>query len=109
MAGRQMAQLAMRPSTVDFVESLLRGINTDLLLEDIRVAAGSPLVGVDLLEARRKYAGNAVLLAVQRDGVTLAPPPVEMTLRAGDILAAVGTAAHLQELEQTCEALIESQ
>ncbi len=67
MAGRQMTRLALRPATVDFVETLLRGADTELLLEDVRVAGGSSLVGVAVAEARRR-APEALLLAVQREG-----------------------------------------
>ena len=103
MAGRQMARLAVRPSTVDFVETLLQGVDADLLLEDIRVAEGSRLVGVSTLEALRQFAGGAVLLAVQRDGRTTAPAPVDFVLQAGDVLAAVGTETQLHTLELACE------
>ena len=103
MAGRQMARLALRPATVDFVETLLRGEDGELLLEDVRVAPGSALVGVPITAARERALGGATLLAVQRDGRTLAPPPGDLALRSGDVIAAVGSAAQLRTLERACE------
>ena len=96
MAGRQMARLALRPATVDFVETLLRGDDGELLLEDVLVAPGSALVGVAIAEARERALGGATLPAMRRDGRTLAPPP-------GDLPAAVGRAAQLRTIECACE------
>jgi voltage-gated potassium channel len=98
MAGRQMARLALRPATVDFVETLLRGAGGDLLLEDVHVATDSPLAGVSIEEARRRYP-DVTLFALQRDGTTIAPLAGDLTLAPGDILAAVGAEAALRELE----------
>ncbi len=103
MAGQQMALLAVRPSTVDFVETLLRGAGGDLLLEDVRIAPASPLVERSIGEARRRFAAGATLLAIQRDGQMLAPPPEDLTVRAGDVIAAVGTGSQLRTLEHACE------
>ncbi len=102
MAGLQMARLVVRPSTVDFVETLLRGTDGDLLLEDLRVAAGSLLVDLPVAEVRRRFA-DALLLAVQRDGRLLAPPPAELALRAGDVVAFVGRGEQLRALERASQ------
>ena len=97
-AGRQMARLALRPATVDFIETLLRGTNAELLLEDVRVAAGSPLVGLSIAEARLRLP-SALLVAVRREGQMLAPLPLDLILRTDDVLAAVGRAEDLKQLE----------
>ena len=103
MAGQQMALLAVRPAVVDFVETLLRGTGGDLLFEDVRIAAASPLVGQSVAAARGRFASGATLLALRRDGRMLAPRPVELTLQAGDVIAVVGTAAQLRTVESACE------
>lgn len=104
MAGQQMAFLAARPATVNFVETLLRGVDVDLIFEDVRIVAGSPLVGVQISDARRQFAKGAVFIAVRRNGQVLAPPPIEFELAADDTIAAVGTADQLHSLELACEA-----
>src|SRR5581483_6770812 len=73
MAGQQMAMLAVRPSAVDFVETLLRGSGADLLLEEVLVADDSPLVGVTVAEVRRRFMGNVVLLGLRRENRVVAP------------------------------------
>jgi len=103
MAGTQMARLALRPSTVDFVETLMRGAEGDLLLEDVRVGRGSPVVGLNLEQTSQRFASGILLLAVQRDGTMHAPPPPDLTLHPGDVIAVVGSASQLRALELACE------
>lgn len=103
MAGQQMALLAVRPAAVDFAETLLRGAGGSLLLEDVRVAAGSALEHVSIAAARERFAGGATLAAVQRAGRLLAPPPDDLALQAGDVIAIVGTDEQLHALERACE------
>lgn len=98
MAGRQMARLALRPATVDFVETLMRGTNAELLLEDVRIAGGSPLAGLSVADARRRLS-DVLLLALRREGEMTAPLPADLTLRADDVLAAVGREDALRRLE----------
>jgi voltage-gated potassium channel len=69
MAGQQMAMLAVRPSVVDFVETLLRGARSDLLLEDV-VAPASALVGASVAEVRNRLLGTATLLAIRRGNLS---------------------------------------
>lgn len=103
MAGQQMALLAARPSVVNFVETLLHGAGGDLLLEDVQIAPGAALVGASVAAARARFADGATLVAVQRDGRMLAPPPPELVLRAGDVLAVIGAGAQLRIVERACE------
>ena len=102
MAGQQMALLAVRPAAVDFVETLLRGAGGDFLLEDLRIAETSELVGISVTAARRQFASGATLLALRRDGRMLAPPPVDTTLRADDIIVVAGTDGQLRLVDRAC-------
>ena len=102
MAGRQMARLAVRPRTVDFIENLFQGQTEGLVVEDIRVDAGSPLVGATIGDVQQRVP-QAILLAVRRQGQTLAPPSPEFRLASGDEIAAVGTEAHLRHLEDVSQ------
>lgn len=103
MAGRRMARLVLRPATVGLVESLFAGGEGDLLFEEVRVGDRSTLVGQEIAAVRANAAHGATLLAVYRDGTTLAPPPGDLALRAGDVVAAVGNAAQLRDFEERCE------
>ena len=66
------------------------------------MAEGSPLVGATLAAARARFAPEATLLALRRDGSILTPPPPELTLQPGDALAMTGTAGQLRTVEAAC-------
>jgi voltage-gated potassium channel len=98
MAGRQLARLALRPGTVDFVENLFKGPSGALVVEDLHVDPGSPLVGMSIHEVHERVP-HVVFIAVRHDGQILSPPASDFRLASGDEIAAVGTEANLQLLE----------
>jgi voltage-gated potassium channel len=102
MAGRQMAMLAVRPTAVDFVETLLRGAGGDLLIEDIVVGADSPLVDTSVAEVRQRFLETATLLAIRRGSRVLAPLSDDLVIGAGDALAVTGTEVQLRSVEALC-------
>lgn len=97
-ASRQMARLALRPRTVNFIENLFKGPSAALLVEDVRVDAGSPLEGMTIQDVQVQVP-HVVLLAVLRVEQTVAPLPVDFRLARGDEIAALGGEAALHLLE----------
>jgi voltage-gated potassium channel len=97
-ASRQMARLALRPRTVDFIEDLFKGPSGALVVEDVRVDPGSPLVGMTVREVQAQVPHTS-FVAVLRDGQTVAPLAADFRLAGGDRIAAVGTEATLRLLE----------
>lgn len=98
MAGRQMARLALRPGTVDFIEDLFKGPSGALVVEDVHVDPGSPLVGMSIHEVH-EWVPHAVFIAVRHEGQILSPPRPDFRLASGDMIAAVGIEANLRLLE----------
>jgi voltage-gated potassium channel len=103
MAGRQMARLALRPGTVDFVENLFGHATGDLLVEDVRIDPGSPLDGSTIRQARER-APQALFVAIRRQGETITPPAPDFEIRGGDVIAAVGSEPDLRRLEGDSQA-----
>lgn len=99
VGGRQMAMLALRPLSVDFVDTVLQGLNMELILEDIVVKSGSSLVSLDLAAIRATYLPEASILALKRGARVTFSPPMETVLEEGDQLAVIGTPAQLRALE----------
>jgi voltage-gated potassium channel len=102
MAGQQMAMLAVRPSAVHFVETLLRGERADLLLEDVVVAATSPMVGNTVADIRRRFLGTVTLVALRREHQVLTPLSDDLVMQPGDTLALAGMEAQLRNVEAVC-------
>jgi voltage-gated potassium channel len=102
-AGRQLARLALRPGTVAFVDNLFHGAAGALVVEDVRIDPGSPLVGMTVRQLHERVP-QAVLIAVLRDGETVSPPGPDFAFAGGDEVAAVGTEGHLRRLEEISQA-----
>ncbi len=98
MGGRRLASLAMRPTAVEFVDTILSASNGELLLEDFTIHPASRWVGqpLGLLVAE---ADEAIVLALKRAGRLIFRPSLETVLEADDELVAAGPPASIKALE----------
>jgi voltage-gated potassium channel len=97
----QIAQTALRPAVVDFVEIATSSDNLELSLEEIRVEKGSPLVGRPLSAAIPRDKLNVVVVGIQRaNGGMEFNPAADTVLNPSDHLIVLGSATTLQELER---------
>ncbi len=102
IGARRMAMLALRPSVVDFIDTVIYRRGRELQMENIAVNKGSSLAGLAVEEARRRTRAN--ILAINRkSGKLVANPSAEEKLEIGDILIAMGTSEQLTSLEKVCQ------
>ena len=109
LGGRHMANLAMRPSVMEFLELFTVGGELELALEEVRVGKNSPLIGQTSSEADIRQRTGATLVSFRR-GPDFKSQPIREDTRfnAGDGLIAVGTIDQLAALEELTEAVDES-
>jgi len=104
LGGLQLAQTALRPAVVDFVQLATSSDNMDLNLEQVHIARGSPLDGRSLIEAGLRQRFGVVVVGIRRaDGKMEFNPEPETTIRAGDDLVVLGRAGSLKQLEAAAE------
>ncbi|MET0215514.1 MAG: potassium channel protein [Vicinamibacterales bacterium] len=97
----QIAQTALRPAVVDFVEIATSSDNLELSLEEIHVQQGSALAGHPLAEVIQRDKMNVVVVGIQHThGRMEFNPAASTVLHAGDHLIALGSAETLKELER---------
>jgi voltage-gated potassium channel len=96
----QMAQTALRPAVVDFVELATSSENMDLAMEEITIMARSKLAETTLIEADIRRRFGIIVVAIQRHdlGMEFNPDP-DMPIRAGDTLVVLGRPDSLRQLE----------
>jgi voltage-gated potassium channel len=99
IGGRRMASLAMRPTAVEFVDTVLSANNGQLLLEDLTIRPGSAWIGRALAELF-PHDDEAFVLALKRDGEMRFRPPADTELNSGDELVAAGPPEAIRALEQ---------
>lgn len=95
MAGRLMAQLAIRPAVVDVIDTMQHG-GSAIGIEEILVGATCAARGRTLREAGLLDAGRARLLAVRRrDGTLHVNPEETLRIADGDLVVAMGSETDL--------------
>ena len=99
IGGRRMASLAMRPTAVEFVDTVLSANNGQLLLEDLTIGPDSVWIGRRLAELFPE-GDEAFVLALKRDGAMRFRPAAETLLQGGDELVAAGPPEAIRSLEQ---------
>lgn len=99
IGGRRMASLAMRPTAVEFVDTVLSANNGQLLLEDLTIRPGSAWIGRALAELF-PHDDEAFVLALKRDGEMRFRPAADTELNSGDELVAAGPPEAIRALEQ---------
>ncbi len=102
LGARRMAELALRPAVVDFIDTVIRSRGQDLQMENITVIHDSSLAGLTVGETRHRTKA-AILTISRKDGKLLVNPSTEETIEAGDRLITLGTKKQLAALEEICE------
>lgn len=101
--GHRVAAAILRPSVVDFLELSVPGRSEMVLLEEIRVAPGSEIVGrtVGALEAAIP---RLRLVGLKRGEAALSVvPPADTPIDGGDLLVLVGDRAALDRLAREAQ------
>ena len=97
----QIAQTALRPAVVDFVEIATSSDNLELSIEEIHIEKGSPLAGRPLSEVIQRDKMNVVVVGIQHAHGRMEFNPLASTiLNAGDHLIVLGSSETLKELER---------
>jgi voltage-gated potassium channel len=100
LGGLQLAQTALRPAVVDFVQLATSSENLDLNLEQVHITEGSPLAGLSLIDAGLRQRFGVVVVGIRRaDGRMDFNPEPDTAMRPGDDLVVLGRMASLRELE----------
>jgi voltage-gated potassium channel len=96
MAGHRLAELAVRPRVVDFIDAALSHGELAFSMEEVEVVAGGQLDG--MLVGALRDSGVFVLAIVQGARSYEANPPAERALKAGETLVVSGSVVRLREL-----------
>jgi len=101
MAGRQLADVLLRPQVFEFMDFARSNIGTGVVMEQVRVATGAQVTAKTFGELQELRRSGVLVLAIRKQGgeTTFNPPP-EFAISAGDVLIVMGERANLQRLEK---------
>jgi voltage-gated potassium channel len=100
IGGMQIAQTALRPAVVDFVELATSSDNLELAMEEITIRAGSPLANQSILHANLRQRFGVIVVGIQRHDLRMEfNPEPDMVIGGGDKLVVLGRPDSLRRLE----------
>jgi voltage-gated potassium channel len=98
MAGQRIAELALRPRVVDYIDAALSQGELAFSMEEVEVGSGGPLDGRTIGDLR---AGGIFTLAIVRGPGAYDPnPPDERVVAVGETLIVSGSAETLRRLRE---------
>lgn len=102
IGGARMAAFVEQPHVMDFLDVVMHDGSIEFRLEEIPVAATSPLAGVTLRDAEIRSRTGALVLAL-RDltGRFVTNPSADEMIAGGEVLIAIGTAEQLERLSRS--------
>lgn len=98
MAGRRMAELAIRPRVADFIDAALSHGDLRFSMEELEVADGGPLAGRSVGQLRDD--GIFTLAIVHAEDQYEPNPPPDRVLAAGESLVVSGSTERLAALRE---------
>jgi voltage-gated potassium channel len=106
IGATQMAQTALRPAVVDFVELATSSENLELSIEQVAIAENSLLANRSLVDANLRQRFGGIVVCIQRqDGKMEFNPPSDTVMRAGDQLVVLGPPSRLKDLEDAARSV----
>jgi voltage-gated potassium channel len=100
IGGLQLAQTALRPAVVDFVQLATSSENLELSMEQVRIEERAALAGRTILDANLRQRFGVIVVGIQRaNGNMEFNPPADAAMRPGDYLVVLGHSSNLRELE----------
>ncbi|HEV8345018.1 MAG TPA: potassium channel protein [Vicinamibacterales bacterium] len=95
-----IAQTALRPAVVDFMELATSTENLDLSMEQVTVAPQSALANKSILDANLRQRFGVIVVGIQRQDRTMDfNPEPDTAMYAGDKLVVLGRPDSLKKLE----------
>ena len=96
----QIAQTALRPAVVDFVELATSSDNLELAMEEITITPQSTFANRSILDASLRQRYGVIVVGIQREDrrMTFNPEP-DTPIRPGDKLVVLGRPESLKRLE----------
>jgi voltage-gated potassium channel len=100
IGGMQIAQTALRPAVVDFVELATNADNLELAMEEIAITPPSEFANRSIVDANLRQRYGVIVVGIQREDRRMEfNPEPDTRIHAGDKLVVLGRPDSLKRLE----------
>ena len=101
LSGRRMVTAVLRPNVWDFLELAVCTEEVQMVIEELTVGPGSPLVGKTIEQSDLKHDAGVTVVALKKpSGRMTANPPSDETLHEGDVLIVLGAPKELSQAQK---------
>ncbi len=100
LGGFRIAQSLLRPTVLDFIETIVHDKDMELRLEEAEISLGSRLDGVSIASSNLRKDLDLIVLAIKgATGAMAFNPSFETEIKAGDTLVVLGHRPNLEKLK----------
>jgi voltage-gated potassium channel len=100
IGGARMAAFLVQPHVTEFLDVVMHDREMELRLEELEIAADSPLANITVGEAHVRDRTGALILAIRdANGGFITSPGATTVMEPGHVLIAIGTSTQLDALE----------
>ena len=104
IGGARIAAFVLQPHVTEFLDVVMHDRGLQFRLEEVLVPPESPIAGQSIREAHLRDRTGALVLAIRdEDGSFNTNPSPDTTIRARQVLIAIGTPTELDALERTID------
>lgn len=101
IGGYHMANMALRPGVVDFLDVIVDSKHQELVVDEIEIKPGSPLAEKPLGEDFNRLKTNLVVLAIKKpDQSCIVNPTSDIILETSDKIIILGTKKEIEEIKK---------
>ena len=104
LVGRRIAQLIIRPTMVEFVDTVASAGSDEITMEEMAVAEGCSLAGVRLGDTSIRRDLNVIVVAIRREDQLIYNPGADAVFQAEDRIIAIGRTEQVGGLRTLCAA-----
>jgi voltage-gated potassium channel len=101
IGGARIAAFVLQPNVTEFLDVVMHDRGLQFRLEELSVPQRSSIAGQSIRDAHLRDRTGALVLALRgEDGAFLTNPSPDTTIRAGEVLIAIGTPGELDALAE---------
>lgn len=102
LGGTRLANTALRPTVMDFLDVSLSSTGVDVELGEVRVHGSSEVAGLSLAQADVRRSYGIIVVALQRQGSSLFNPGADEIIHVDDTLIVLGPAQSITSFSEAC-------
>lgn len=100
IGGRRMAMSILKPTSIEYIDTILHGKNGEIAIEEMMIKQYSKLAGKSLRETQIREKHGITIIAIKRENEIISNPKADEILRLNDYIFVIGTKEQFKQFER---------